>query len=468
MAVDALNSALAGLDVTKARIDLISQNIANAQTPGYTDKTGEQTTGALGQVVLASVQRNVSDQLQQSLNDTTGTVNQLQTSVTLLSQIETAFGTPSSDSSLASAITNLQNAFQDLSVNPEQATLFNSALDQAGTVTRTLNSLSQTVQNTNTAATQQIQGAVTNANAALQSIDTINKQIVADGSVADTTNLQDQRDQAISTLSGLMNITTFAKPDGEVAVYTADGKPLVDNSPATLSLSGSTVNWNMPPSAPAAVSITSGTIAGLQNLQATTLPAIQGQLDDIARALTVEFNNINVPLFNDGGTSPLLGSNPGLPISVGNPVNPVQLTGYAARIAVNQAVIATPTILRDANSPVPLAPGDTTNINAAVALFNSQSITFNSAIGLPASSSFAQAATDFVSSQSTLRANAQSQLTSTQALQQTLTNQISAQSGVNIDQEVALLAVLQNNYSANARVLTTTQALYTALFNAVQ
>jgi flagellar hook-associated protein 1 FlgK len=468
MAVDALNSALAGLDVTKARIDLISQNIANAQTPGYTDKTGEQTTGALGQVVLASVQRNVSDQLQQSLNDTTGTVNQLQTSVTLLSQIETAFGTPSSDSSLASAITNLQNAFQDLSVNPEQATLFNSVLDQAGAVTRTLNSLSQTVQNTNTAATQQIQQAVTNVNTALQSVDSINKQIVADGALADTTNLQDQRDQAISTLSGLMNITTFKKPDGEVAVYTADGKPLVDNSAATLSLSGNNVNWNMPPSAPAAIRITSGTIAGLQTLQTTTLPGIQSQLDDIARAMTVEFNNINVPLFNDGGTSPLLGSNPLLPISVGNPVNPTQLTGYAARIAVNQAVIATPTILRDANSATPLAPGDTTNINAAVALFNSQSITFNASTGLPATSSFAQAATDFVSSQSTLRANAQAQLTSTQALQQTLTNQISAQSGVNIDKEVALLAVLQNNYSANARVLTTTNALYTALFNAVQ
>ena len=466
--VDALNSALAGLDVTKARIDLISQNIANAQTPGYTDKTVNQTTGTLGQVVMGPVQRNVSEQLQQSLNDTTGTVNQLQTSVTLLSQIETSFGTPSADSSLASAVTNLQNAFQDLSVNPEQATLFNSVLDQAGALARNLNSLSQTVQNTNASATQQIQQAVTNVNTALQSVDSINKQIVADGALGDTTNLQDQRDQAISTLSGLMDVTTFTKPDGTVAVYSADGKPLVDNTAATLSTSGTNIQWNMPPSAPANITVSSGTIAGLQSLQTTTLPGIQSQLDDIARALTVSFNNINVPLFNDGGTSPLLGSNPGLPISPGNPVNPTQLTGYAARIAVNQAVIATPTILRDANSPTPLAPADTTNINAAVALFSSNSITFNAAIGLPPSSSFVQAATDFVASQSTLRANAQAQLTSTQALQQTLTNQISSQSGVNIDQEVALLAVLQNTYSANARVLTTTQNIYTSLFNAIQ
>ena len=140
-------------------------------------------------------------------------------------------------------------------------------------------------------------------------------------------------------------------------------------------------------------------------MQNTTLPALQSQLDDIARALTVSFNSINVPLFNDGGTSPLLGSNPLPPISPSNPVNPTQLTGYAARIAVNQVVVATPTILRDANSPTPLAPGDTTNIDAAIALFNSQSIAFNPATGLPATSSFVQAATDFVSSTSTQRAN---------------------------------------------------------------
>ena len=468
MPVDALNSALAGLDVTKARIDLISQNIANAQTVGYTDKTVTQSTDGLGVVQLGTIQRNVSEQLQQSLNDTTGTVNQLQTSATLLSQVETSFGTPSADNSLASSITNLQNAFQDLSVNPEQSTLFNSVLDQATAVAGKLNSLSQTVSGTSFSATTQMQQAVTTVNTTLQSIDSINKQIVGAGPGADTTTLQDQRDQAISTLAGFMDITTFNKPDGEVAVYTADGKPLDDNTAATISTNGNAIVWNMPPAAPATITVNSGTIAGLQNLQNTVLPALQSQLDDIARALTVSFNSINVPLFNDGGTSPLLGSNPALPISVANPVNPTQLTGYAARIAVNQAVIATPTILRDANSATPLAPGDTTNIDAAIGLFNSQTIAFNPAVGLPATSSFVQAATDFVSSVSSQQATAQDQLTSTQALQQTLQNQVSAQSGVNIDQEVALLAVLQNTYSANARVLTTTQNIYSALFNAVQ
>lgn len=468
MTADALNLSLAGLDVTKARIDTLSRNISNAQTPGYSEKTQTQTTGALGQVMLGPVTRNVNQQLQNSLNQTTGTVNQLQVSVNLLSKIETAFGSPGSDSSLSSAITGLQNAFQDLSVNPEQGTLYNSVLDAAKTVALNLNQLSQTISTANSDAGQQIQQSVTTVNQALQSIDALNKQIVAAGVGADVTDLQDQRDQAISTVSGAMDITTYTKSDGTIAVYTADGKPLVDFSAATISQSGNNIEWNMPPAAPATIRISSGTLGGLQTLQKSTLPGVQSQLDDIARALTVEFNNINIPLFNDGGSSPLLGSNPALPISPANPVNPTQLTGYAGRIAVNQAVIATPTLIRDGNSPVPLAPGDTMNIDQAVALFNRQNVTFNSATGLPATGSLVQAATSFVSGQSTLRANAQNSLTSEQALQQTLQNQVSAQSGVNIDSEVAQLAVLQNAYSANARVLTTSQNLFTTLFNAVQ
>jgi flagellar hook-associated protein 1 FlgK len=133
-------------------------------------------------------------------------------------------------------------------------------------------------------------------------------------------------------------------------------------------------------------------------------------------------------------------------------------------MAVNQTLLATPTLIRDGNSPTPLAPGDTTNINNAVSLFGRQNIAFTSSTGLPASGSFVQVTTGFVSTQSGLRANAQNSLDSEKTLQQTLQNQIAAQSGVNVDNEVAQLTVLQNAYSANARVLQTNKTLFDTLF----
>ncbi len=205
------------------------------------------------------------------------------------------------------------------------------------------------------------------------------------------------------------------------------------------------------------------------------MPQIQSQLDDIARALTVEFNTVNVPLFSDGGTSALNGTAfAAQPATETNPANPAQVTGYAARIAVNLAVVATPSILHDGAVPPnltaaapALAPGDTTVINNALALFNRTNIAFTATTGLPASGSFVQVTTQFVTATSALRANTQSSLDSENALIQTIKNKISTQSGVNIDNEVAQLQALQNAYSANARVLTTSKALFDILFQSM-
>jgi flagellar hook-associated protein 1 len=457
MSTDPLTLALAGLDVTRARIDTITRNISNAQTPGYVKKTDSQTVGNLGQVSLGPVQRSVNESLLRSLRDTTGTQNQLQTQVTLLSQLETAFGTPSANTSLSSQITNLQNAFQDLSINPEKSSLYSTVMSAANGVTQTLHQLSQTVTDTDTNAATQLAQAVTSVNQTLTALGNVNNQIIAHGGNEDTTDLQDQRDQLLGTLAGFMDITTFSKPNGAVAVYTRDGKPLVDSTVATIALGGSTgVTWSIPGSAPASVSVQSGTIGGLLTLQNTTLPGVQGQLDDIARALTVEFNAINVPIFYQPGVTPF---------------NPASTSRYAAIIAVNPTV--TQSTIHDGAVPAqtlvagtPLAPGDTTFIDKAIALFNRTNVSFT-ATGLPSTGNLAQVATDFITSQSALRANAEDALNSETTLNQTLQSKLSAESGVNVDDEVAQLSVLQNAYAANARVLQTSKDMFTTLFNAI-
>jgi flagellar hook-associated protein 1 len=456
MSTDPISLALAGLDVTRARIDTITRNISNAQTDGYVKKTDSQTVGNLGQVSLGPIQRNVSESLLKSLRDAGGTQNQLQTTVTLLSQLETAFGTPSANTSLSAQITNLQNAFQDVAVNPEKTSLYNSVVSAANGVTQTLHQLSQTVTDTATNANAQLNQAVTTVNQTLTALDAVNNRIIAHTGSEDISDLQDQRDRLLGTLSGFMDITTFGKPNGAIGVYTRDGKPLVDTTVATVGLGGRTgLTWSTAGSPAAPINVQSGTIGGLLNLQTAKLPAVQGQLDDIARALTVEFNAINVPIFYQPGVTPF---------------NPANTTGYAAIIAVNPTV--TQSTIHDGAAPAQnlvagtaLAPGDTTFIDRAIALFNRMNVSFT-APGLPPTGNLAQVATDFITSQSALRANAEDALNAETTLKQTLQTKLSAESGVNVDDEVAQLSVLQNAYAANARVLQTSKDMFTTLFNA--
>jgi len=458
MSTDSINLALAGLDVTRARIDTLTRNITNAQTDGYTKKTDSQVVDALGEVSLGPIQRTVDESLLKTLRDTTGTQNQLQTTVTTLSRLETTFGTPSANTSLSAQITKLQNAFQNVSINPEQTSLYSTVINAASDITRSFHQLSQSVTDATGDATAQLKQAVTTVNQTLTALNALNNQIVAHAGNEDASDLQDQRDRLLNTLSGLMDITTFIKPTGAVGVYTRDGKPLVDGAVATLSLGGTTgLTWSSSNSAAAPVTVGSGTIGGLLTLQTTTLPAVQAQLDDIARALTVEFDAINVPIFYQPGATPF---------------NPASDTGYAAIIAVNPTV--TQSTIHDGAVPAQvlvsgpaLALGDTTFIDQAVALFNRTNVAFTVS-GLPATGNLAQVATDFITGQSTLRANAQDALTSETTLKNTLQTTLSSQSGVNVDDEVAQLTVLQNAYSANARVLQTAKDMFTTLFNAFQ
>jgi flagellar hook-associated protein 1 FlgK len=453
MAIDALSSALAGLGASQARIDTVSRNVANAQTDGYTKKTQQQTTDALGQTSLTAIQRSVDEALLNSVRASIGTTNSLDATVTLLSRIETVFGSAEANSSLSSAITGLQTAFQDLSVNPEKGALYNAVIDAGNALARGFHTIYDAAEGARADALKQLQDGVKTVNTTLQSIAEVNQQIVnLSGTGADVTDLEDQRDRLLTTLGGLMDVTTFKKPDGSLAVYTRTGQPLVDATVTPLAVSAAgAIQTNAPPTPPATITPSSGTLGGLLTVRNTTLPALETQLDDIARAVTVEFQNIGVELFNDGG---------GTTFVVANQV------GYADRIAVNNAIVANPTLIRDGASATPLAAGDTTNIDQALAIFNKTNIAFTVA-GLPATGGLAQVATDFVAGQAALRQAAENSLNSEKSVQQTLQNRVSAQTGVNVDDEVAQLTVLQQAYAANARVMQTTRELFTTLFNAI-
>jgi flagellar hook-associated protein 1 FlgK len=60
------------------------------------------------------------------------------------------------------------------------------------------------------------------------------------------------------------------------------------------------------------------------------------------------------------------------------------------------------------------------------------------------------------------------QVNTEQAVQTTLSNKLSTESGVNMDTEMSHMIQLQNAYGANARVLTAVQAMFTQLLQAVQ
>lgn len=453
-----LNTALAGLQVASASIDLTSRNISNANDPHYTRKTQGQTTGIDGAPVLENVQRIVDSGLRKTFLDASSSSGKLDAQSRYANQIALTFGAPGDATSLSTLTSALGDSFQTLATQPESDTAYSGVVNAAQRVASGIRGLYQQAQRVATNAGNELAETIAGANEDISLIDSLNKKIIATTN-GDTTDLEDQRDRAISDLATKIDITTFVRPDGGVSVYTKNGSALVDVSASTLAsqqVAGTGPVQLVVQLASGTVSATqvlprSGAISGLLDVINTQVPNLQSQLDDLAGTLATSLSAVGVELFNDGGGTTY------------DPVStPAQAYGFANRIAVNTAIIGNPPSIRDGNSATPLPVADTTFIDAAVGVFQSTTLAF-SGPGMAAQNSLAGAAADIITGQSQTQANLESQLSAETTTQSAIESLISSESGVNLDTEFSHLLQLQQAYAANARIVTTTQNLFNTL-----
>jgi len=171
--------------------------------------------------------------------------------------------------------------------------------------------------------------------------------------------------------------------------------------------------------------------------------------------------NPQLPLFTDGSQ----------PITGAVTASGSQTTGLAGRIAVNAAIVASPSSLVAYAAATP--SGDPTRPNFILNQMAQASLAFSPSTGVgTAAMPYSGTLADYISqiaSQQSQAANAatnlqQGQNTVLSALQQRFNDE----SGVNIDTEMSNLIALQNAYGANARVMTAIQQLMSMLLQTVQ
>ncbi|HEX7777204.1 MAG TPA: flagellar hook-associated protein FlgK [Parvibaculum sp.] len=318
----AVGSALSGLNAAQAGIDLVSRNIANAGTPGYTRKTlllDNQVAagGSIGVSVLGAT-RNVDSFLQQQLRTETASTQKLNVYSDFLGRVDGMFGTPDSNTSVAASITSLETTLQSVATTPDDPAARQTFLNSASNLASQLNSMSAKIQGMRLEAEQNIATSVQQANTDLQTVAGLNDQIsqrqASNYPVAD---LQDLRDNAINDLSKLMDVKTVQNDDGTVTVFTGGGQLLLDKTPVKLTFDEHTSmdansSYNIDASQRkvgtitlqngttqvdliASGAITSGSIAGYIQMRDTTLPQAQSQLDELASQLALSLSQETVP-----------------------------------------------------------------------------------------------------------------------------------------------------------------------------
>ena len=145
-----LNSALSALSVTQSQMQLVSNNVANASTVGYTRKIAEAVTVSVnGQgagVRLSEIERIVDQNLLRQLRDQLSRVGNLDVLNSYFSRVQDLFGTPGNNTDVSHMIGQLGAALESLTASPELAAGKFDVMSRAQSLTDRLNTLTSEIQ----------------------------------------------------------------------------------------------------------------------------------------------------------------------------------------------------------------------------------------------------------------------------------------------------------------------------------
>ncbi len=447
-----LSIANMGLQAQTAGLDATGQNVANASTPGYSRVSANLETtsvadGYAGSVQVTGISRTVDQFAFANLVSEQGksgaatarsdalatTQNIVAPSTTIADDINTFFtstttleGSPSDPSARAGVLAAATQVAQDFSSTANALTAQRSSL------------------------LSQAQSTSTTLNTQLSQIAKLNGQIAtAVGGGNEPTDLEDQRDALVSTVSTAIGAQVIPGANGQVTLLSSGTALVSGTSAATI---GVTLDSSQNLKITATIgngtandittNVTSGTLGGIREARDTDIPNAQSQLDSFANDFTTSVNAVQSSGYGLDGVT---GRNLFTPSAT--------VAGAAAAMTVDPSVAGNPSAIA-ASSTAGGVPG-----NNDIAVKLNALATGNLAGGSTPTTTYANLAASVGNAKSS--ADSETSLRTSTVTQATNLN--SSVSGVNIDDEMTNLTAFQRAYEANSKVLQTADTLLEGL-----
>jgi len=308
-----LGTAISGLNSAQIGIGVVSQNVANAGTPGYVRRNVSSVDSVSGGTVGVSnpnVQRLLDRIVQHQLLQESSGAAYTSTRAQVFANLDQLYGAPGSKTALDSMYSSFTSSLQALQNDPSSYTNRTAVLDAASQLASRLRGLSEGVQQQRSQAEAGIGAGVTRVNELLDQLTNVNARIVNAQQTSGTADLRDQRDRIVSELSQYVEIRTDERPNGSLSITTASGTQLFDGRPTVKFEFDARANigpqsqWSSDPATRGVGTIVardlngngfdaianntfrSGEIGALVELRDKTLVQAQKQLDEIAAQLS--------------------------------------------------------------------------------------------------------------------------------------------------------------------------------------
>ncbi|MEL7211292.1 MAG: flagellar hook-associated protein FlgK [Pseudomonadota bacterium] len=473
-----LSNALSGLTAVSRSAELVSANLANVTNPDYARREIELSArdgGTLsGGVSVAGVNRVVDQALQTDRRHADADVANARTRNSFFQRIEGSVGLPTDSNSLSAKMAAFEATLIEATGQPASDAHLRAVVTAAGSLTSHLNHISDEVQSLRMDADHAIAVEVETLNTKLGQIRDLNFDIVRRGMGGHSTAaLEDHRSALLDDVSQIVPLREVRSDNGQISLFTLGGTQLLSGQVTDISfqstgiivphmtqanglLGGLEVNGNP---IDAASIFAGGSLAGQFEVRDELAVTAQRQLDAVARDLVSRFENPAVD-------PSLLAGDAGFFTDGGAALNTAGETGLAGRVKVNAAVDpaqggAIWRVRDGINATSQGAPGDTDRLTAMIDALQSLNPTQSGGFTTSARSLSGLGA-DFLSELGRQKLDTGSEVLFA-TTQQSGFRSAELENGVDTDQEMQKLLLIEQAYSANARVIQTVDEMIDAL-----
>ena len=364
------------LNADQAALSITANNVANANTPGYTQEIPKWQENdpltingvSYGNGVTETGAKSLRDSvLAERLDQQQQLASASSARLTALDGVQALF-TPDSGSTSSKAgdiggdITSFFSSFSQLEAQPTDNALRQGVLSSATTLAGDVSNAAASLNTQRSGLDQEAAGVTSQVNSLTSAISQLNVQIQSTSPNADAGTLEDQRDQDVSQLSQLIGINQITTENNGLSITTASGQLLVSegsNYQLTTGAAGGVTDFFLGGS-----DITSqlagggGQLGGYLTARDEDIPNALASLDQLAYNIST-----NVNALNNSGTD--------LDGTTGSAANPLYIFNQpttAAGSAANMSVIMT-----DPNQIAAAAAGQGRGDNSnAIAMANLQ------------------------------------------------------------------------------------------------
>lgn len=232
-----LETGITGLTAFRSQLTTTSHNIANVNTEGYSRQivglgtlpaTNTQI-GAVGNgVQITEIRRQFDQFLMDRLRNYTSSDADFQVYYDRARRVDDLIADP--DAGISGALQDFFNSMQDVTDNPTSTATRDVLLSNANILVDRFQTMHGYLEGLRSEINQDMRVLVEETNALTDSIADLNEQIqlYVNGSGGDTPNdLLDRRDQVITQLSEMVNLTMVKQDDGTINVFLGNGQGVV-------------------------------------------------------------------------------------------------------------------------------------------------------------------------------------------------------------------------------------------------